>query len=260
MSVILISGGTNGMGLALARARAARGDEVIALGRDPRFLGQGHFLPVDLSDVEDTLRVIDVIRERWPVVDAVALFANGPAPHRIETRQGLERTFALYYLSRYLLGRAFFDTAGVIVNVAGVGISKGTIAWDDLQLTHGYRMVRAQLQAGRLNDLLGLLHSKSKARYVLYHPGFTRSGDLSPLPAVLRAAVRIAAAVKARPVSESIKPIDNWLDNPPAAPLTAVDRGRELPLSFPTLDPDAARRLELTTERILLRAGTVPPG
>ncbi|GIF20517.1 NAD(P)-dependent dehydrogenase (short-subunit alcohol dehydrogenase family) [Actinoplanes tereljensis] len=246
------------MGLALARSRAARGDEVIVLGRDPRLLGgTGHFLRVDLSDVADTLRVIEVVRERWPVVDAVALFANGQGPRRVETRQGLERTFALYYLSRYLLGRAFRDRAAVIVNVAGVGITKGTIAWDDLQLTHGYGMVRAQLQAGRLNDLLGVVQSGAKARYVLYHPGFTRSGELSPLPAPLRVAIKVAAALKARPVEESIRPVHGWLDHPPAAPLTAVDRGRELPLSLSTLDAGQARRLELSTEQILLRAGAV---
>ncbi|MFD0522988.1 hypothetical protein [Paractinoplanes durhamensis] len=112
-------------------------------------------------------------------------------------------------------------------------------------------MVRAQMQAGRLNDLLGVAQSGGRARYVLYHPGFTRSGDLSPMPAPLRAALKLAARVAARPVEESIRPIDDWIDHPPPAPLTAVDRDRELPMSFPTLDPEAARRLVRETERLL---------
>ncbi|MEU4237478.1 SDR family NAD(P)-dependent oxidoreductase [Actinoplanes sp. NPDC026619] len=252
---VVISGGTDGMGLALARARAAQGDTVVALGssaeKGRRLAGIGHFLQVDLSDVEDTRRVVSRLKESWPQIDALALFANRQGPRREENRQGLERTFALYYLSRYLLGQAYRDSAGLIVNVAGVGVTKGTIAWDDLQLTSGYGMIRAQLQAGRLNDLLGVAQSGGKARYVLYHPGFTRSGDMSTLPAPLRAAIKIAAKVKARSVEESIRPVETWIDNPPPAPLTAVDRDRELPLTLPTLDGGDAHRLASSTQQLL---------
>jgi pyocin large subunit-like protein len=79
-----------------------------------------------------------------------------------------------------------------------------------------------------LNCLLP--HSRAVAqrdnpvRYVLYHPGFTKSGDLSPLPAVLRASIRAAARVSARPVAESVAPIHGFIDNPPDTPLTAIDR------------------------------------
>ena len=78
-----------------------------------------------------------------------------------ETPEGLEATFALYYLSRYLLSHELTpalsrSTSPVIINVAGVGIAKGSIQWDDLQLTRRYSMIRAQLQAGRANDLLGV--------------------------------------------------------------------------------------------------------
>jgi NAD(P)-dependent dehydrogenase (short-subunit alcohol dehydrogenase family) len=224
---IVISGGTDGMGKALALARQERGDEVIALG----------------SDVEETRRAIEIIGER--AIDALVLFANRQRPRRTETRQGLEYTFALYYLSRYLLGKGL--KPDLIVNVAGVGITKGTIAWDDLQLTRGYGMVRAQLQAGRLNDLLGVAET---TRYVLYHPGFTRSGDLTPLPAPMRAALRVAQRW-ARPVQDAISPVHDWIDHPPAERLTAVDRGRKLPLTLKTLDPAYARKLLRVTEEIL---------
>jgi NAD(P)-dependent dehydrogenase (short-subunit alcohol dehydrogenase family) len=249
---VVIAGGTDGMGLALARA--LRGYEVVALGSNPekgrRLAGIGEFLRVDLGDVAETARVVAQLRER-PAPRAVVLFANRQAPRRVVNRQGLERTFALYYLSRYLLGQAFRDSADLIVNVAGVGVTKGTIAWDDLQLTRRYGMVRAQLQAGRLNDLLGVAQAGSRARYVLYHPGFTRSGDLSTLPAPVRGALRLAAALKARPAEESIRPILSWIDSPPPAPLTAIDRGHELPLTLPTLNPADAHRLATATERIL---------
>jgi len=77
-------------------------------------------------------------------------------------------------------------------------------------------------------------------------PGFTRSGDASPLPAPLRLALRVAA-LAARPVSASVRPIVEWIDTPP----TAVDRDRLVPLDTPTLDPSAAHRLADATAALL---------
>jgi Dehydrogenases with different specificities (related to short-chain alcohol dehydrogenases) len=265
VTVTVISGGTDGMGRALLQARLARGDDIVAIGSNPEkgraiqaLSDRVQFLQVDLSSVAATRSAIEIIKERWPVIDALALFANRPAPRRVETREGLEQTFALYYLSRYLLChglREALDRAEhpVIINVAGVGITKGTIHWDDLQLRSRYRIIDAQLQAGRANDLLGVdfaANSGSRARYVLYHPGFTRSGDLTRLPAPMRIAIR-AAAVFARPVERSVAPIVEWIDHPPSAALTANDRGRPVPLTIPTLDPAAARRLSTVTAQLL---------
>ncbi|GAB3837816.1 SDR family NAD(P)-dependent oxidoreductase [Micromonospora andamanensis] len=263
MGVVVVSGGTNGMGRALALGRAERGDRVVVLGRNRErgaaLAASGiDFLPVDLSSVAENRQVIEHLLTRYPVVDALALFANAAAPRRIVTGEGLERTFALYYLSRYLLSfglRPALDRAPapVIVNVAGVGVTKGGVRWTDPQLTSRYSMVAAQLQAGRANDLLGVgfaERSSSRARYVLYHPGFTRSGDRSPLPLLLRGLLA-AASVAARPVTAAVTPIHQFLDTPPAAPLTAIDRDKRLPLSLPTLDPGNAERLMALTAELL---------
>ena len=263
MGIVVVSGGTNGMGRALALERAERGDRVLVLGRN-RARGEAlpsgaiAFLPVDLSSVTETRQAIEHILTGYPVVDGLALFANALAPRRVLTADGLERTFALYYLSRYLLSfglRPALDRAAapVIVNVAGVGITKGEVHWTDPQLTAAYSTVTAQLQAGRANDLLGVgfaQRSGSRARYVLYHPGFTRSGDRTALPWIVRGLLA-AASVAARPVVDAVAPIHRFLDEPPATPLTAIDRGRQLPPDFPTLDPRDAERLMDLTEKLL---------
>jgi hypothetical protein len=263
MGVVVVSGGTNGMGRAFALRRAERGDHVLVLGRN-RERGEAMagssvtFLPVDLSSVTETRRVIEKILTEYGVVDALTLFANGVAPRRIVTAEGLERTFALYYLSRYLLSfglRPALERAAapVIVNVAGVGVTKGEVHWTDLQLAAHYSIVSAQLQAGRANDLLGVgfaQRSDSRARYVLYHPGFTKSGDRSLLPPVLRGLLAVAS-VAARSIADAVAPIHQFLDASPAAPLTAVDRGKQLPLTLPTLDPGNAERLMNLTEELL---------
>ncbi|RKS78811.1 NAD(P)-dependent dehydrogenase (short-subunit alcohol dehydrogenase family) [Actinomadura pelletieri DSM 43383] len=273
---VVISGGTDGMGRATALARLARGDTVIVIGssgekgralvEEAARTGAGErfrFLRADMSTVGEVRRVAKEIADRHPVVDALILCANRPSPKRRETSEGLEFTFALYYLSRYLLGdllRPVMDAASapLIVNVSGVGNTTGSVQWDDLQLRRKYSMIKAQIQANRANDLLGVSFADravGKARYVLYHPGFTRSGDLSPLNPVMRGAIRLLARLKARPVETAIRPIVGWIDEPPSAALSAVDRGKPVDLSLPTLDKQDAERLAKLTEELLPSLG-----
>ncbi|TKG71911.1 SDR family NAD(P)-dependent oxidoreductase [Prauserella endophytica] len=265
---VIISGGTDGMGRATALERLSRGDHVTVIGSsdakgrallDHAANPNLRFLRADLSSIAETERVIARIGEEHESVDALALFANRVNPRWRETEDGLEATFALYYLSRYLLShglRPLLDagTDPVIVNVAGVGNTAGRIHWEDPQLTRGYGQVRAQLQAGRANDLLGVWFAEqaaSKARYVLYHPGFTRSGvDGHPHP-VVRGALGLLAKAFARPVADSVRPIVEWIDRPPAEPLSAIDRGTPVGRSLKTLDLGAAARLAAYTEKLL---------
>ncbi|MFI0463234.1 SDR family NAD(P)-dependent oxidoreductase [Saccharopolyspora sp. 5N102] len=268
--VVIISGGTDGMGRATALARLARGDRVTVIGsnaaKGQALLGRSananlRFLQADLSSISEVERVAARIADEHEAVDALALFANRVSPRRRETADGLEFTFALYYLSRYLLGqrlRPLLDAspAPVIVNVAGVGNTAGKICWGDPQLTRRYGQIRAQLQAGRANDLLGVAFAEeaaSKARYVLYHPGFTRSGLDSHESPLVRGSLRTLAKLFARPVVDSVRPIVEWIDRPPAEPLTAIDRGKPVDLSLKTLNRADAARLITYTEELLGR-------
>lgn len=79
---------------------------------------------------------------------------------RAETPDGFEATFALFYLSRYLLSYRLLpllerSDRPVIANVAGPGGTR-PIQWNDLQLTRGYLGVAALGHGGRLNDLLAV--------------------------------------------------------------------------------------------------------
>ncbi|TDC81755.1 SDR family NAD(P)-dependent oxidoreductase [Actinomadura sp. 7K507] len=265
---VIISGGTTGMGRAVALAQLARGNHVTVIGsneaRGRALVDQAadpnlRFLRADLSSIAEVERVVAHVHEHHQAVDALALFANRISPKREATPDGLEFTFALYYLSRYLLGHRLLpllDAAPnpVVINVAGVGNTAGRIFWDDPQLTRRYSQVRAQLQAGRANDLLGVAFAgqvESKVRYVLYHPGFTRSGaDAHPNP-LIRNSIKLLARFFARPVADSVRPITGWIDRPPAEPLSATDRGKPVDLSLKTLNPDDAARLATYTEDLL---------
>src|SRR3954452_7720991 len=105
---VVITGGARGVGLGVARQRVARGDPVVAVARDPepgrRFVEEGgeraHFVAADLSTVAGTRAVAAQLADRHPTTDALVLGAPRRRPRRTETAEGLEATFALYYLSR----------------------------------------------------------------------------------------------------------------------------------------------------------------
>lgn len=172
---------------------------------------------------------------------------------RFVTSEGIEGTFALDYLSRFLLSHGVAEPR-VIVNVSGPGGPAGLMHWDDLMLEHDYDGVAAQMQAGRANDLLGLayasLHPGSRTRYVLINPGGVSTsfaGEYDPATAAHVEALKTYG----KPVQQGIKPIITRLDQPSAEPLSAFLQHQPISLDHPSFDSDAAARLHRLTLGIL---------
>ncbi|MDT0269652.1 SDR family NAD(P)-dependent oxidoreductase [Streptomyces sp. DSM 44915] len=269
---VVVAGGTDGMGRATALARLERGDTVVVVGRsaakaadladEARRLGAAErldFHQADLSSIAAVREVIAHVAKAHPAMHALVLTANRQHLRRETSAEGLESTFALYYVSRYLLGHGLarqFDAAPdpVIINVAGPGTSAGSVNWDDPHLTRRYSTMRAQLQAGRANDLLAVEFAErptSKARYVLYHPGFTQTAAINQFNQPLRAIVKVYARIGARSVADSAAPMIEWVENPPKARLTVDDRGKPVDLGRKMFDKANAARLAALTEELL---------
>ncbi|BCB74462.1 hypothetical protein Pflav_008720 [Phytohabitans flavus] len=177
MKTIVITGGTDGLGRGLADTYLRRGHAVAIIGRDERkaaSLPGAHFIAADLSLIDENRRVIEEINATFSTVDALVLCARYFRSTRFETAEGIEGTFALDYLSRFLLSYGLTNPQ-LIVNVSGAGLPLDLIHWDDLMLAHAYDGVSAQLQAGKANDLLGVNYAAQpgtgRARYVLLDPG-----------------------------------------------------------------------------------------
>jgi hypothetical protein len=124
------------------------------------------------------------------------------------------------------------------------------IHWDDLTLSRRYSLIRAMLQGGRANDLLGVAyaenHKQGKTRFLLIHPGYTNSGT-NHVKQPWKTIMRLMGGLFAQPVERSIRPIIRLMDDPPPQPLSAWDRGRPVDLSLPSLDKaDALKLYELT--------------
>ncbi|MEW2179677.1 SDR family NAD(P)-dependent oxidoreductase [Streptomyces sp. NPDC005406] len=275
MNTLVIAGGTDGIGRALAELYLHRGDTVVVIGRNPekgrRFLDEARaagaaeravFVTADLSLLAETSRAAEEIGAAFPVIDALVFCARHYRSRRTETTEGYEENFALFYLSRHLLGQALAEPLSrarhpVVVNVAGPGAGLEVVRWDDLQLSRQYHGGAALGQGGKLNDLLGVSyaeqHGPAGIRYVLIHPGVTATGfsgeyDAETLPHI-RSMQR-----HAKPVEAALPPIVDAIDKPPAEALSAFVEGRRIPVGTSGFEPAAARRLRDLTDRLLARS------
>lgn len=172
--VSLITGGTEGIGRAVALALARGGDRVLFVGRDAArgrevlaelersAPGGDHaFLPADLSLVGDTARVAEEVAARSERLDAIVCCAGILSTIPELTAEGLERTFVLNYLSRYVLARRLLPRltaapSGRLVLVANAGRYKDTLDLDDLQHRRGKRGLAVSGRTQFANDLLAL--------------------------------------------------------------------------------------------------------
>lgn len=265
MRTFVITGGTDGMGRGLGLHYLARGDRVIAVGsseaKGARFLAaaadigaaeRACFVRVDLSTMEGVREVVDRVPD---VIDVLVLAAQRFRSERVETEDGLESTFGLGYLSRYLLGHGLFDRleraeAPLVLNIAAPG-APGKIRWDDLQLRKGYSRMRVAGQTARLSDLLGVsftqVHPDARTRYVLYAPGLVATGIGESMNQPVRALYKVLTRLVGAPVAKAIAPMIELIDDRPAAALTVINRGKPLPLGGPAFDPANAERLHKAT-------------
>ncbi|MFF8955408.1 SDR family NAD(P)-dependent oxidoreductase [Streptomyces sp. NPDC014894] len=273
MKNMVVSGGTDGMGRALARHYVNSGWSVLIIGRNPdkgaEFLaeaersgaaGRAVFLRADLSLVSEQYRAVAEIAEIFPVVDALVLGAQHFRRDRTVTEEGFESTFALYYLSRYvlsdeLLPRLESADNPVVLNICGPGVPVGGIHWDDLQLEHGYTGLKAMMQGSRANDLLGVgmakAHRSCKVRYVLYNPVFVATSFSGEYRKPVRLLVDLAKRIGATSVAKGIEPIIELLDDPPAKAISAYKKRQEISLGHQSFSETDATRLREITETIL---------
>jgi NAD(P)-dependent dehydrogenase (short-subunit alcohol dehydrogenase family) len=158
-ATILVTGATDGLGKRVARELAAKGTTVLLHGRSPDRLedtleelrGQtssqkvGSYL-ADLSSLAAVRDLADRILSEYDRLDVLVNNAGIIVQERKESEDGYELTFAVNYLSHFLLTSLLLpllkDSAPArVVNVASAGQSP--IDFDDLMLERGYDAMRA---------------------------------------------------------------------------------------------------------------------
>ncbi|MEV4620723.1 SDR family oxidoreductase [Asanoa sp. NPDC049573] len=181
--VVLVTGGSGGIGKATAIGLARSGARVWIVGRDlrrteaaadeiraagPRRVG---VFVADLSSLAQVRQLADDVRQRLPRLNVLVNNVGGYWNTRQTTTDGLERTFALNHLAPFLLTNLLLDrlresAPARVVTVSSQAHANGRIDFDDLQGVRDYSGARA--------------YSKSKLANLLFtYELARRSPDLS---------------------------------------------------------------------------------
>jgi NAD(P)-dependent dehydrogenase (short-subunit alcohol dehydrogenase family) len=162
-ATILVTGATDGLGKRVAQELAAKGTTVLLHGRSPERLEAtleeiqsqtssqkvGSYL-ADLSSLAAVRDLADRILSEYDRLDVLVNNAGIIVQERKESKDGYELTFAVNYLSHFLLTSLLLpllkDSAPArVVNVASAGQSP--IDFDDPMLKRGYDAMRAYSQS-----------------------------------------------------------------------------------------------------------------
>lgn len=169
----LVTGATDGIGIALAHALAARGERVIMHGRsaaklagavaevEARAGGSGAevlSVQADFAALAEVAALAAVVLKEFPELSVLVNNAGLLTDHRQETRDGFELTLGVNYLAPCLLTRLLLpllqrNAPARIVNVASTAMGGGVIDLDDLQLTRGFNGWQAYANSKLANVL-----------------------------------------------------------------------------------------------------------
>jgi NAD(P)-dependent dehydrogenase (short-subunit alcohol dehydrogenase family) len=209
--VALVTGGTDGIGRAVALELGRAGDRVIFVGRSAErgaallaelnelAPGAEHaFIAADLALLSETARVAERVTQLSKRLDALVCCAGILSLLPEWTHEGLERNFVLNYLTRYLLVRRLLpalreSSSGRVVLVSNAGRYPDTLDFEDLQHRSGKRGLAVSGRTQFANDLLttelGERLRGSPVEATCVFPGVTRSAcfkNARGLPWLLR--------------------------------------------------------------------------
>ena len=259
MSTVLVTGATDGLGLALATRLAGEGTTFLAHARSEE---RGRAALADLLDGPGDVRLVvgdlaslsavralaDQVPDRLDVLvnNAGIGFAGG----RQESDDGYELRFAVNYLAGFLLAsllRARLEASAParIVNVASAG--QQAIDFDDVMLEHGYDGARAYRQS----KLAQIMHAFDLAEE-LADRGVTATA-LHPATFMDTKMVIDAGVTPASTVQEGLEATWRLVADPSVDGVTGAyfNGTREVRADAQAYDLEARRRLRELSQRLV---------
>ena len=194
----IISGGTSGVGLSIAKNLIASNYNVVLIGSNgakgkrieaslnEQYPKQVEFVQLDLSNLRDTKKFTTDFISKNAKLDLLVNTAGIFSPNRIVTNEGFEKTFAVGYLSAYLLSTklaCLLEKAayGRIANVSGIKsmIVKKKLDFDDLSFSKNYSMINTAITTIHAKTVLTEILAEKFANQGIdvnsFHPGAVKS-------------------------------------------------------------------------------------
>ena len=194
----IISGGTSGVGLSIAKNLIASNYKVVLIGSNgpkgkrieaslnEQYPKQVEFVQLDLSNLRDTKEFTTDFISKNAKLDLLVNTAGIFSQKRIVTNEGFEKTFAVGYLSAYLLSTqlaGILEKAayGRIANVAGIKsmIMKKKLDFDDISFSKNYSMINTAITTIHAKTVLTEILAEKYANQGIdvnsFHPGAVKS-------------------------------------------------------------------------------------
>lgn len=187
MATIVVTGGSSGVGLAAAKQFAARGDEVVLVGRDPRRLADAvaqvspaaHFR-ADFESLDEVRALAGELLAGFPRIDVLANNAGGMIDEFRRTTDGFEATFQGNHLAPFLLTNLLRERlrGARVVNTASRAHMRGR---PDPERPEGDPASYNRWQAYGAGKSANILFTAEAARRwpdvfsVSFHPGVVRT-------------------------------------------------------------------------------------
>lgn len=217
---VVITGATNGIGLAAARAMTARGLAVTIVARNPSRADQavrqiagdgGRTVDVvfaDLSSQQQVRTLAQTLLDRYPRIDVLVNNAGAMFARRQVSADGIEMTWALNHLAPFLLTSLLLDrlrdsAPARIVTTSSAAHRGATIPFDDIDAERSYSGFRRYGQS----KLANILFTRELARRLAgsgvaascFHPGFVATGFNRNNGTLMNIGMTLAALVARKP-------------------------------------------------------------
>jgi NAD(P)-dependent dehydrogenase (short-subunit alcohol dehydrogenase family) len=239
---VVITGATSGIGEVAAVRLAEQGARIVFVAREEgrakatmaalakANASAAHAMHLaDLSLIAEQKRVARAIAAAEPRIDVLINNAGALFNRRIETKEGLEKTFALNHMGYFTVTHLLMDKIKTIPGARIVSVSssahrRGHVDFDDLQYKSGYGGFAAYSRSKLCNILFTRALAKrlqgSGVTANCLHPGFVATRFADQSGGIIQRLVAVGKSFGAISPEEGAKTITYLASSPEVANVT----------------------------------------
>ena len=217
---IIITGATDGIGLAAAKVIASKNYRIGLVGRNPEkgkiaietiqsLTGNENldFLQCDLSSVKNIKQLSDEIKSRYSKIDVLLNNAGGANKTKQITSEGLEKTFATNQMNYFVLSTELIDIIsesndGRIINVASNAHIGAEVDYENINSEKNFSAWTSYCVSKLMNIMLTykMAAMQDKVCVNALHPGFVDTNIAGNEGNLIKYIVKFGAKLFARTV------------------------------------------------------------